>query len=63
MKLTEAQASLLRWQRWAAGVADRWPPGSPMAILAQRRVLEAQLRVMEREQSQWGSGGTGAERG
>lgn len=43
----EAKASLKRWQRWAACVRSRWEPDSPMADLARRRVLEAELRVLE----------------
>lgn len=54
----EAKASLIRWRRWAAGVRSRWEPDSPMARLAKRRELEAELRLlecqdtMERERSQ-----------
>ena len=47
MTVNEAQASLKRWQRWATGVLARWEPDSPMALLARRRLLEAELRVLE----------------
>lgn len=47
MTVKEAEASLKRWHRWAACVRSRWQPDSPMARLAQRRVLQAELRLLE----------------
>lgn len=47
MTETEARKSLIRWRAWAAGVEHRWPEGSPLVLLARRRVLEAELRLLE----------------
>lgn len=42
-----ARASLTLWRDWEALVTSRWPEGSPMANLARRRTLEAELRLLE----------------
>ena len=47
MNAKEAEASLLRWRRWAAGVLARWEPETPVAQMARRRLMEAELRVLE----------------
>jgi len=47
MTVTEAYKSLRRWRSWATRVEHRWSPDSPMVNLARRRVLEAELRLME----------------
>ena len=43
----EARKSLHRWRRWAEQVERRWAAGTPMYDLARRRVLEAELRLLE----------------
>ena len=47
MTVMEARKSLDRWKSWARGVERRWRADSPMVNLAHRRVLEAELRLME----------------
>lgn len=47
--MTEEQAlkALVRWRSWAARVENRWSEGSPVVDFARRRVLEAELRLLE----------------
>ena len=47
MSEVEALKNLKQWRTWAAKVEQRWTPGSPMVMLAHRRVLEAELRLLE----------------
>ena len=47
MTESEARKSLSRWRSWATRVVVRWGEGSLLAELAHRRVLEAQLRLLE----------------
>ena len=47
MTESEARKSLVRWRVWASKVIGRWGEGSPLANLAHRRVLEAELRLLE----------------
>ena len=51
MTIEEAKLQLLRWQRWSAGVEARWPEGTPLRLLARRRVLAAELRLLDLQQS------------
>jgi len=47
MNETDAKKNLRRWQRWAKRVQQRWPEGSPLSDLARRRVLQAEVKVLE----------------
>ena len=47
MTIEDAKQNLTRWQRWAAHTKARWPKGSPLANLADRRVLQAKLQLMD----------------
>lgn len=47
MSEVEAHKSLKRWRIWATRVEARWSVDSPMVNLAHRRVLEAELRLLE----------------
>ena len=47
MIIKEAEKNLARWRRWANKVQCRWAIGSPLYNLAQRRVLQAELKLME----------------
>lgn len=47
MTKKEARRSLILWKAWATRIKKRWTPDSPLADLAHRRVLEAELRYRE----------------
>lgn len=54
MNEQDLRRSLARWRAWEARVASRWPEGSPLANLARRRALEAELRLLEfQEAERW----------
>ena len=52
MTLKEAENNLAQWHRWANKVQKRWAVGTPLYNLAQRRVLQAELKLLDLQETQ-----------